>query len=143
MLKKTYYRMGAAIITGALMTNAGAAFAEDADTSTDTGGDTGNNFGAIARNINDSIADVPGLLTGISYMMGILLAVLGILKIKDHVENPTQTALKDGAIRLATGGALFSLPIIFEAMSNTVGNEDVLVTAAEVNRITFALSGDE
>ncbi|MEZ5919460.1 MAG: hypothetical protein R3D66_06035 [Alphaproteobacteria bacterium] len=26
---------------------------------------------------------------------------------KDHVENPTQTPIKDSAIRLAAGGALF------------------------------------
>jgi hypothetical protein len=54
-------------------------------------------------------------------MFGILLGVLGVLKIKDHVENPGQTPLKDGAIRLAAGGALFALPIIYEAMFETVG----------------------
>ncbi len=48
--------------------------------------------------------------------------VLGILKIKDHVENPSQTKLQDGAIRLVAGGGLFALPIVFEAMQGSIGD---------------------
>jgi hypothetical protein len=69
-------------------------------------------------------------------MFGILLGVLGILKIKDHVENPNQTPLKDGAIRLAAGGGLFALPIIYEAMFQTVGT-GANVTAAQLNSVSF------
>ncbi|MEC7028703.1 MAG: hypothetical protein VXW91_03440, partial [Pseudomonadota bacterium] len=43
-----------------------------------------NNFGNIAENIVLSIQDVPGLLTGLAYLFGILIGVLGIMKIKDH-----------------------------------------------------------
>ncbi|MFN3701464.1 MAG: hypothetical protein ACK4VI_08080 [Alphaproteobacteria bacterium] len=97
----------------------------------------GNNFGDIARNINDSIAELPGLLTGICYLFGMLIGTLGILKIKDHVENPSQTPMKDGAIRLAAGGALFALPIVFEAMTNTIGTTTTQTTAAKLNKVTF------
>ena len=96
----------------------------------------GNDFSAIARNINDSISELPGLLTGVSYMMGILLGVLGILKIKDHVENPGQTPLQHGAVRLAAGGGLFALPIVYEAMLNTIG-DGTTVGAAELNKVEF------
>ena len=54
-------------------------------------------------------------------MIGILLGVLGILKIKDHVENPANAPLAHGAIRLAAGGGLLALPIVYEAMQTTVG----------------------
>ncbi len=80
-----------------------------------------NDFSTISGNITESIQELPGLLTGVSYMLGILLGVLGILKIKDHVENPGQTPLQHGAIRLAAGGGLFGLPIVYEAMQNTIG----------------------
>lgn len=96
-----------------------------------------NDFSEIARNINTSISELPGLLTGVSYMMGILLGVLGILKIKDHVENPGQTPLQHGAIRLAAGGGLFALPIIYEAMLNTIGDDGTAVSAAELNKVQF------
>ncbi len=81
-----------------------------------------NNFGNIVTNIESSISTVPGLITGVSYMMGIVLGVLGVLKIKDHVENPGQTPLQQGAIRLAAGGGLFALPIVYEAMFTTIGS---------------------
>ncbi len=99
--------------------------------------EAGNNFSSIARNINDSISELPGLLTSVSYLFGLLMGVLGVLKIKDHVENPTQTALKDGAIRLGAGGALFALPILFESMYNTIGDTSNLIGAALVNPAEF------
>lgn len=124
-IKKHYYSVGAALTLGMLMSSQAHAAAA-----------AGNNFGSIAKNITTSIADIPGLLTALSYLFGILLGVLGIMKIKDHVENPTQTPLKDGAIRLAAGGALFALPIIFEAMFETVGSGNN-ATAAKLNAVSF------
>lgn len=98
-----------------------------------------NNFGNIANNIVDSIEELPGLLTGIAYMIGLMMGVLGVLKVKDHVENPSQTPLKDGAVRMAAGGALFALPIVFEAMQNTIGTTGSFIEPAEVTRIKFNL----
>ncbi len=122
--KKTYYTLGAATTVG-IMTSSSAHAA--------------NNFGSIAENVTLSIASVPGLLTALAYMFGVLLGTLGVMKIKDHVENPSQTPLKDGAIRLAAGGALFTLPIIFEAMRETVadGGAAGTTTATLVKKVTF------
>lgn len=96
----------------------------------------GNNFNNIAQNITNSISDFPTLLSALSYLFGLLLGVLGVMKVKDHVENPTQTPLKEGAIRLAAGGALFALPIMFEAMSNTIGT-GTAQSQANLNALTF------
>lgn len=101
---------------------------------------TGNDFSSIARNITSSIEELPGLVTSISYMMGLLLGVVGVLKLKDHVENPSQTALKDGAIRLAAGGALFGLPIVFESMLNTIGTTNTSIQPAELHKLTLRVS---
>lgn len=124
--KLSYYKLGAAMTAGAIAGSATSAHAA-------------NNFGSIAENITLSIASIPGLLTALAYLFGILLGVLGILKIKDHVENPTQTPLKDGAIRLAAGGALFALPIIFEAMSETLddGNTGSGASASDMFSVSF------
>jgi len=132
-LKKTLnnksLQMGAAFTVGIMMSSspahAGAAAAG------------GNDFSSIAQNITNSVSSIPGLLTALAYLFGILIGVLGILKIKDHVENPSNTPLKDGAIRLAAGGALFALPIIFEAMTNTNGNNGAGASAASVYKARF------
>lgn len=125
-IKANYYKMGA-MLTAGILTGAGDAFAGSPK-----------NFGDVSKSIIESIADVPALLSALSYMFGLLLGVLGIMKIKDHVENPTQTALKDGAIRLAAGGALFSLPLVFEAMSS-VTTGGTAVTAAKLKKVEFSI----
>lgn len=121
------YVMAAAFTAGLIITpnNANAA---------------GNDFGDIAENIIDSLESLPGLISGLAYLGGLGFGVLGVLKIKDHVDNPQQTQLKDGAIRLAAGGSLFALPIIYEASLNTIGTTTSLVEAADLNRVEFAVN---
>lgn len=131
MIRSTYYTMGAAMTAG--MLTSGTAHAAPAGPA--------NDFSSIATNITESIQDLPGLLSALSYLFGILLGVLGVMKIKDHVENPTQTPLKDGAIRLGAGGALFALPILFEAMFATIGtgnqqNIEVLFKSGTATNLT-------
>ncbi len=132
MFKKTktdYNKMGAFMVAGMIAGQSSSAYA-----AAPAGGNT---FSSIAENITTSIEDIPGLLTAMAYLIGILLGVLGVMKIKDHVENPTQTPLKDGAIRLAAGGALFALPILFQAMFETVGSQGKTTKAAELNKTGF------
>jgi hypothetical protein len=89
LTRKKSVQMAAAFTTGVLLSS-GSAHAAGV-----------NDFSSIATNINTSISSIPGLLTAMAYLFGILIGVLGILKIKDHVENPSNTPLKDGAIRRA------------------------------------------
>ncbi|MFK7838808.1 MAG: hypothetical protein AB8B83_00620 [Bdellovibrionales bacterium] len=100
----------------------------------------GNNFSDIANNITGSIEELPGLISGFAYLVGLLMGALGIMKIKDHVENPTQTPMKDGAVRLAAGGALFGLPIVFESMLNTIGTSGTQVSPAVLNKVVLGVN---
>ncbi len=139
--KNSYHAVGAAMTIGMMMSSVGTANATPAagagtGTTTTAGG---NNFGSIATNITSSISQLPGLISAISYLFGVLLAVLGIMKIKDHVENPTQTPLKDGAMRLAAGGALFAIPMVMEAMTNTIGSGSG-ASAAQLNAVTMSVA---
>ncbi len=124
-LKRFMLGTSAAIMTG--MLSASDAMAQN------TGG---NNFNQIARNINTSIDQLPGLLSAICYLMGLIFAVFGVLKIKDHVEKPSNVPLKEGAIALIAGGSLFALPAILEAMQNTIGT-GTAVDAAQLNKAKF------
>lgn len=92
-------------------------------------------FTSISQTITSQIGGLPGFLTAIAYIMGVIFAILGILKIKDHVENPSQTPLKEGAIRLAAGGGLFVIPLITEAMQNLVGTAGTGVDVQKMNNI--------
>lgn len=53
---------------------------------------------------------LPGFLTAISYLLGLIMGVWGVFKLRDHALNPTQTTLWDGLSRFLAGGAFFALP---------------------------------
>ena len=78
------------------------------------------NVSDLSENIISSASWLPGLVSAAAYSLGLLFGALGVLKLKDHVDSPQQTPLKEPVIRLFVGGALFALPIVYEAMSNTL-----------------------
>lgn len=98
-------------------------------------GQVSNLFGISTPDINGILASiirslslVPALISGISYLLALVLGVAGLIKIKDHVENPDQTPMREGIVRLLVGGALFGLPTVFEAMATLInggGNVDI------------------
>jgi len=87
------------------------------------------NLKDLTENVIDSTGSLPGLVSIVAYMSGLALGVLGVLKLKDHVENPTQTPLKDGAVRLGAGGALLALPYLYEVLQTNMAGGEKGVTA--------------
>ncbi len=102
-----------------------------------------NTFSTISNNVVDGVAEVPGLITGISYMLGVLLAVLGVLKVKDHVENPSSTPLKEGIARVSVAGGLFAVPIVTEAMTSLVEGQggQAGASVANMSRVSLGIAG--
>lgn len=80
----------------------------------------------MAQVVNSS-SELPGLVSALSYLLGLLLGVLGILKLKEHVENPNQTPLRVPLIRLLVGGGLFALPMLYQAMWTLLSGGTTLV----------------
>ena len=101
-----------------------------------------NNLGNLATNVATSLGSIPGLLSAISYLFGVILIILGIIKIKEHVEKPDQTPIKEGAIRLIIGGALFALPLLTEVVKETIeaGNAGNAQGASTLKAVTFAVT---
>jgi hypothetical protein len=67
----------------------------------------------------ENISSIPAFITTITYILGILLAIAGVFKLKEAVDNPGQNSIQDGFIRLAAGGALIALPTIVATMGGT------------------------
>ena len=104
------YKLSAAVTAGVLMGQSTSAIAATA------------NLGGLTTNLHTSSAGIPGFISMIAYICGTGLAVAGIFKLKQHVDNPGQTPMKDGVMRLGAGGALLALPFIVEAMVNSIDN---------------------
>ena len=90
----------------------------------------------MTENFLDNTLNLPGLISVVAYMAGLALGVLGILKLKDHVENPSQTPLKDGAVRLGAGGALLALPFLYDVLINNLAGDAGTGTESEVVGLT-------
>jgi hypothetical protein len=79
-------------------------------------------FTDLSANLITSSSNFPALVSTVAYIGGIGLGVTGIFKLKQHVDNPGQTPMKDGLIRLAAGGGLLALPYVTTAMSGSIGS---------------------
>jgi hypothetical protein len=91
---------------------------------TGSGCDNPGTIGNAVCNVVGSFALVPGLLTGIAYLFGIILGALGIAKIYEHVQEPRQTSIWEGLKKFLAGGGFFALPIVMEAARNTLTGND-------------------
>lgn len=85
----------------------------------------GLNFGGLTINgiffnLSQSLGGVTGILSTFSYLIGLLMLLLGILKIKEHVDNPDSVTLKEPLVRLLIAGAFLALPFIFSAITGSV-----------------------
>jgi hypothetical protein len=72
----------------------------------------------VICNIMDATDTLPGFITAIGYLSGLILSITALLKLKDHVINPNNTPLSDSIKRFIAGGAFFTLPLITEASQN-------------------------
>jgi len=87
-------------------------------------------FQTATGNIKTSASDIPNLISTVAYIGGAGLGVAGVLKMKQHVDNPTQTPLKDGLVRLGAGGGLLALPFVLDSMGSTIGTGGTVPTAS-------------
>jgi len=121
-LNKQLAAIGAAYTTGMILARDAAAQGQDADT--------------FMQTLIGEIDTLPGFISTVMYILGILLAIAGIYKLKEAVDNPGQNSIQDGFIRLAAGGALIALPTLVATMAGTLGQG-----AAVDNTGEFALDG--
>jgi hypothetical protein len=106
-----------------------------------SGGGSSTNATTIAENIVGSVDELPGLISAISYLMALAFGATGIIKLKEHVENPQQASIKEVASRFGIGGALLSLPMVYEAMRNTIGNGEGVSVGSNFTGFISGLMG--
>lgn len=80
---------------------------------------------SYARNVSTRTNAIPDVITYVSYIAGAGLSAVGIVDLKKHVENPSQTPMKNGLAKLGFGGMLLALPMLAGVAQGTVegGNQ--------------------
>ena len=102
--KKTTAFMSAALMTGVISKVAHAQ--GDFESYTDT----------LSDNVSSPFANT---IAFICYMGGFVLAALGVVGLKQHVENPGNAPMKNALAKLGFGGMLMVLPPAVSAMQGT------------------------
>jgi len=107
---KRTHQLAAAMTAGMLMGQGTNAFAN------------ATTFKEVGDNIITSSGSLPAMIQTVAYVGGIGLGVAGVFKLKQHVDNPGQTPMKDGLVRLGAGGGLLALPYVTSAMMGSIDN---------------------
>ena len=82
------------------------------------------NLSTYAKDASEKTNVVVDILTYVCYIGGAILAGLGVVDLKKHVENPSQTPMKNGIAKLGFGGMLLALPYFTSVMQGSTGGED-------------------
>jgi len=101
----------AAVATIGMIMGAGEASAATATT-----------FRDMSNNMVAASGGFQNLISTVCWIGGAGLGVAGIFKLKQHVDNPGQTPMKDGLVRIACGGGLLAFPFIQTAMQGSISN---------------------
>ncbi len=72
-------------------------------------------------NVGKNISQTPILINYASYIIGTALGVAGVSKLKQHVDNPGNVAIKDGLGRVAAAALFISLPYMLNMARGTSG----------------------
>ena len=125
---KLSHKCAAAMTVGAMTAASGPAFAG-----------TAVQFKDMTDNIITASSGFQNLISLVSYLGGAGLAVAGIFKLKQHVDNPGQTPMKEGLVRLGCGGGFLALPFVTSAMQGSIANGDATkVTPDQLKFDAFA-----
>lgn len=90
-------------------------------------------LGDVADTITTSMTGVAKLITATSYVAGVGFALMGMLKLKAHKDNPQQVPLSQPIVLLAIAAGLVFLPSLIKTAGSTVwkgGGDTVGATGA-------------
>lgn len=126
---KLSHKLAAAATVGMLAGQSTAALASSADDLTQA-----------SKNVVQAVSGTVALISTLAYIAGAGLALAGIFKLKQHVDNPAQAPMKDALIRLATGGMFLALPFMMRIMQGSISDGDL--GKADVTNLKLENSSD-
>lgn len=80
---------------------------------------TSDQLSSSLANVGRNIKDTPILINYASYIIGTALGVTGVVKLKEHVDNPGNKPIKDGLGRVAAAAMFISLPSVLRMARGT------------------------
>jgi hypothetical protein len=83
---------------------------------------TGATFEDLSHNVIWGASGFTNLISLVCWVGGAGLGVVGIFKLKQHVDSGGTTPMKDGLVRLGAGGGLLAFPFIQQVMQGSISD---------------------
>lgn len=98
--------------------------------STETFATAAKSLGDVAESVRSTMQNVAALITAVAYVGGIGFAMMGLLKLKAHKDNPTQVPLSQPITLLCIAAGLVFLPALIKTAGQTIwGQQDAVGTS--------------
>lgn len=76
-------------------------------------------LGSMADGLSGQLPAVAELLGGFSYLAGAAFGMKGLVRLKEHSEDPRQHSLAGAGTRMAACALLFALPSLLQTLAET------------------------
>ena len=78
-------------------------------------------LGEMAQEAGQDLENVPFFISVAFYILGVLIFGFGLIRLKRHVDQPSQTTIGSGIVALLIGAALLAAPSVINAIGDTFG----------------------
>lgn len=78
-------------------------------------------LGEMAEEAGQDLEVVPFFISVAFYILGVLIVGFGLIRLKRHVDQPSQTTMGSGIVALLIGVALLAAPSVINAIGETFG----------------------
>ena len=91
----------------------------------------------FTKRVGNESQNIPQFINIVCYIVGVVTVALGVIKLKQHIEQPTQHPLKDGVARVAFGALLLSLPFLLALGAQTMQGGQNSQTNPNLQKFNF------
>ena len=78
-------------------------------------------LGEMASAAASDLDRVPAFISISFYILGVVIAGVGLVRLKRHVDHPQATTIGSGIVALLIGAALIAAPAVITAIGETFG----------------------
>lgn len=75
----------------------------------------------VGVDLVEQTQSIPNLYWAAAYVLGFGFTIAGLIKMRDYVDSPADSPMKDALVRLAVGAALLITPFIVNISAGTYG----------------------
>ena len=81
---------------------------------------SGTNIGTVAANVTSTLSNIAKFITALAYILGLILVIISLFKLKAHKEAPTQIPISTAIVFMVCGCLLIFLPTGLKMMGTTL-----------------------